>query len=75
VTSVINTLEEDVTIESPHVQLEEIESTDESAFVIFSSTIIEDESRLFRLRHDLRTDRIGYPKFIRKKYRDKHNKC
>jgi hypothetical protein len=59
VISVINTLEEDVTIESPHVQLEERESTDESAFLIFSSTIVEDESRLSKFRHDLRTDHLN----------------
>jgi hypothetical protein len=52
------TLEEDVTIES-HVQLDEIENTDESAVLIFSSTIAEDESRLSKLRHELRTDHLN----------------
>jgi hypothetical protein len=46
VTSIINTLEDDVTIDYPHVNLEEIEDTDEPSVLILSTTPVEDEGRL-----------------------------
>jgi hypothetical protein len=43
VTSIINMLEEDVTIDYPQVNLEDVEDTDEPSVMIFSTAPVEDE--------------------------------
>jgi len=50
VTSIINTLEEDITIDSPHAELEEIESDPDDTALLFLNSVIEDSARLSKLR-------------------------
>jgi hypothetical protein len=45
ITSTVNTLEEDVTIDAPLVELEEIEESLQSEAMIFATTLVEDETR------------------------------
>jgi hypothetical protein len=51
ITSIVNTLEEDVTIDAPFVELEEIEEPIQSEAMIFA--------RLSKLRKELRTDTLS----------------
>jgi hypothetical protein len=55
----VNTLEEDVTIEAPPVELEETEEPTQSEAMIFVTTLVEDETRLSKLRKELRTDHLN----------------
>jgi hypothetical protein len=41
----VNTLGEDITIDSPRVELEEIENDYDDTLVIFSNSVVEDSSR------------------------------
>jgi hypothetical protein len=59
ITSIVNTLEEDVTIDAPIVELEEIEEHIQSEAMIFATTLVEDETRLSKLRKELRTDHLN----------------
>jgi hypothetical protein len=51
-------LEVDVTIDYPHVN-SEIEDTEEPSVMILSTTLVEDEGRLSKLRQQLRTDHLN----------------
>jgi hypothetical protein len=46
ITSIVNTLEKDVTIDEPLVELEEIEEPIQSEAMIFATPLVEDEARL-----------------------------
>jgi hypothetical protein len=46
ITSIVNTLEEDVTIDAPLVELEELEEPIQSEVMLFATTLVEDETRL-----------------------------
>jgi hypothetical protein len=46
VTSIINTLEEDITIETPFVKLEEVECEFDDVALIFSTSVSENCNRL-----------------------------
>jgi hypothetical protein len=59
ITSIVNTLEEDVTLDTPFVELEEIEEPIHSEAMIFTTMIVEDETRLSKLRKELRTDDLN----------------
>jgi hypothetical protein len=55
----VNTLERDVTIDSPHVQLEEIEDNPNDTALIFLNSVTEDGTRLRKLRDELRTEHLN----------------
>jgi hypothetical protein len=59
ITSVVNTLEEDVTLDALLVELEEIGVPIHSEAMIFATMIAEDETRLSKLRKELRTDHLN----------------
>jgi hypothetical protein len=59
ITSIINTLEEEITIEPPKIELEELEIDDDSFVRILTATPIEDQGRLSKLREQLRTDHLN----------------
>jgi hypothetical protein len=59
ITNIVNTLEEDVTIDTPLVELEEIEEPVQSEVLIFVTTLVEDEIRLSKLCKELRTDHLS----------------
>lgn len=59
ITSAVNTLEEDVSIEIPQVELEEVEENFESTALIFLNSVTEDGNRLSKLREELRTDHLN----------------
>ena len=56
VTGIVNTLGEDVIIDPPHVELEEVEDNYDNTVFMFSNSIVGDGSRLSKLGDDLRTD-------------------
>jgi predicted RNA binding protein with dsRBD fold (UPF0201 family) len=55
----VNTLEKEITIDPPHVKLEEIEKECDDDVQIFSSSEVETNDRLPKLRAQLRTDHIS----------------
>jgi hypothetical protein len=57
VTSLVNTLEEDVEIDPPHVKLHEIVTM--VTLSMFSNSAVEDSSRLSKLRNELRTEHLN----------------
>ena len=59
VTSIVNTLEKEITIDPPLVELEEIEKESDDAALIFSSSEVETNDRLSKLRTELRTDHLN----------------
>ncbi|PNF14896.1 hypothetical protein B7P43_G05140 [Cryptotermes secundus] len=60
VTSIINSLETDVTIEPPVVVLEDIDNDEcEKTVIIFTTQLAEDNDRLAKLRNELRTDHLN----------------
>jgi hypothetical protein len=59
VTSIVNTLDEDVTIDPPQVELEEVETDDDETVIIFATLVVEDTNRLSKLRRELRTDHLN----------------
>jgi hypothetical protein len=59
ITSIINTLEEEITIESPEIELEELEIEEDSFVTILTATQIEDQGRLSKLREQLRTGHLN----------------
>jgi hypothetical protein len=58
VTSIINTLEKEITIETPCVQLEEINLSEETT-LIFSGSKSEVNDRTAKLQHELRTSHLS----------------
>jgi hypothetical protein len=46
ITSIVNILEEDVTMDAPLVELEEIEEPLQGEAMVFATTLVEDETRL-----------------------------
>jgi hypothetical protein len=54
----VNTLEEDI-IDSPHVELEEIEEDTNDTALIFLNLVNEDSTRLRKLRDELRTEHLN----------------
>ena len=59
-TSIINSLETDVTIEPPVVVLEDIDNDEcEKTVIIFTTQLAEDNDRLAKLRNELRTDHLN----------------
>ena len=59
VTSIVNTLGEDVIIDPPHVELEEVEDDYGNTVFMFSNSVVDDGSRLSKLRNELRTDHLN----------------
>jgi len=59
VTSIVNTLGEDVIIDPPYVELEEAEDDYDNTVFMFSNSVIDDSSRLSKLRNELRTDHLN----------------
>ena len=59
ITSIVNTLERDITIDPPHVELEEIEDKCDDAVLMFPSSEVETSHRLSKLRDELRTDHLS----------------
>ena len=59
VPSIVNTSEEDVTVEIPLVDLEEIENDGSEKALIFSTSVVEIDNRLCKLRNELRTDHLN----------------
>ena len=55
----MNALEENKTIVSPHVEFEEVENDPDDTALIFSNSVIEDSTRLRKLRDELRTDHLN----------------
>jgi len=50
ITSIVNMLGEDVIIDPPHVELVEVEDDYDDTVFLFSNSVIEDSSRLSKLR-------------------------
>jgi len=59
ITSIVNTLERDITINSPLVELEEIGNECDGATLMLPSSEVETKDRLFKLRDELRTDHLS----------------
>jgi hypothetical protein len=59
VTSLVNTLGEDVEIDPPYVDLQEIEDDYENTVLMFSNSVVEVSSRLSKLRDELRTEHLN----------------
>jgi hypothetical protein len=59
VASIVNTSEEDVTVEIPFVELEETEKDDSEKALIFSTSVAEIGHRLSKSRNELRTDHLN----------------
>lgn len=59
VTSIVNTLEEDITIDLPQVELEEVEIDPDDTTLLFFHSIVEDKERLSKLRHELRIEHLN----------------
>jgi hypothetical protein len=58
ITSIVNMLEEDITIHSPHTELEEIENDHDDTALIFLNSVVEDGTRVRKL-HELRIDHLN----------------
>ena len=58
VTSIVNNIEKEISIDSPRVKLEEIEECYD-AVLIFSSSEVETNERLSKLRAAIRTDHLS----------------
>ena len=54
VTSIVNTLEEDITIDSPHVELEETENVNDFSVMIFTTSVFWDSKDLSILCEELK---------------------
>jgi hypothetical protein len=59
VTSVINTLEKDITIDAPVVEMEELDESIHEEAMVFASSTVDAESRLSKLHRELRTDHLN----------------
>jgi hypothetical protein len=59
ITSMINTLESEVTIDALQVDLEKLDELIKAEAMIFATTLIEDENRLSKLRKQLRTEHLN----------------
>jgi methyl coenzyme M reductase subunit C-like uncharacterized protein (methanogenesis marker protein 7) len=59
ITSIINTLEEDITLDPPQVILEEVDDTEETTTLIHTAVPVKVASQLSRLREQLRTDHLN----------------
>jgi hypothetical protein len=59
ITSIVNTLERDITINSPLVELEEIGNECDGATLMLPSSEVETKDRLFKLQDELRTDHLS----------------
>jgi hypothetical protein len=57
--SIVNTLEEDITLDLPQILLGEIDDNDESMPLIYTAVSVEDSGRLSRLREQPRTDHLN----------------
>jgi hypothetical protein len=55
---IVNTLQEDITIDSPHGELQETENDNDATIVIFTTAVVENSNRLFKLR-ELRVDHLN----------------
>jgi hypothetical protein len=58
-TSNVTALEENITIDFPHVELEEVENDPYDTDLIFSNSVIEGRTRLRKVREELRTDHLN----------------
>jgi hypothetical protein len=58
ITSIVNTLVREITIDSPYVELEEINECDDAA-VIFSSSEVKTNDKISKLWDELRTDHLS----------------
>jgi hypothetical protein len=58
VTSIVNTLEKEITVEPPYVELEEISESEETT-LIFSSSKVKTNDRNSNLRNELRTNHLS----------------
>ena len=59
ITSIVNTLEEDITLDPPQVLLEAVDDSEEAMTVIHAAVLLEVASQLSRLREQLRTDHLN----------------
>ena len=59
ITSIVNTLEKDITIDSPCVELERIDDEHEDAILMFPSSEVKTNDRLSKLRAELKTDHLS----------------
>jgi len=59
VISIVNTSDEDVTIEPPFVELEEVENDCDNLFLIYFVSVNENGNRLSKLRNELRTEHLN----------------
>jgi len=55
----VNTLGEDVIIDPPHVELEEVEDDYDNTVFMFSNSVVEDGSQLSKLCDELRMDHLN----------------
>jgi hypothetical protein len=58
ITSVVNTLETEITIDPPYVELEDINESEETA-LIFSSSEVKTNDRISKLHDELRTNHLS----------------
>jgi len=59
ITCVVNTLEEDITLDPPQVLLEEVGDSEEPMTLMHTAVSVEVAGRLSRLREQLRTDHLN----------------
>jgi len=59
ITSIVNTMEEDITLDSPQVLLEAVDDSDEAMTLIQTTVLVKVAGRLSRLREQLRTDHLN----------------
>jgi len=62
ITSIVNTLAEDITLDPPQVILEAVDNSEEAMTVTHTAVSVEVAGRLSRLREHLRTDHLNYDK-------------
>lgn len=58
-TSIVNTLEEDITSGPPRVELDETVNDRDDTVMIFSNSVVENSRRLSKLHEELRTDHLN----------------
>jgi len=59
ITSILNTLEEDITLDPPQVLLEAVDDSEEAMTLIHTAVPVEVAGRLSILREQLRTDHLN----------------
>ena len=60
----MNTLEEDITIDSPHIELKEIKNDSDDTSLMFLKSVVEDGTWLCKLHDKLRIDHLNSEEYM-----------